>query len=66
MTAFGFVVQALESYIEKYYRKKSVIVGPTHVLGSLCLPVFFFLLTGTLFFCVFTTAALTTKSGYKA
>lgn len=42
MTAFGFVVQALESYIEKYYRKKSVIVGPTHVLGSLCLPVFFF------------------------
>jgi hypothetical protein len=65
MAPFGFVVEALESCIEKCYRIKSVIVGPTHVLGSLCRPVFF-LLTGTLFFCVFTTAGPTTKYGYKA
>jgi len=52
-------------HIAKYYRKKSVIVGPIFVLGSLCRPIFF-LLTGTLFFCVFTAAALTTKYGYKA
>ena len=40
-------------------------MGPTHVLGSLCRPILL-LLTGTLFFCVFKTAALTTKYRQKA
>jgi hypothetical protein len=49
MAPFGFVLEALVSFIEKYYRKKSVIVGRTNVLGLLCRPIFF-LLTGTIFF----------------